>query len=90
MRKYVYVCTIYLLLVQLNSFQIIVLITYIFKVKESNEEWNRCLDTNGVILGRCVYECGENEECRNQCVNEFDERQLNCPCEASTQIYLVK
>ena len=53
------------------------------KVKENNEEWNRCIDSNGVILGRCVYGCGGNSECKDDCVAEFEERQLNCPCEVS-------
>ena len=30
---------------------------------ETNPEWNRCLDENGMTLGRCVYECGDNKDC---------------------------
>ena len=61
-------------------------ITLIFKERESNEEWNRCLDSNSLILGRCVYGCDGNEECKDQCVAEFEERQLNCPCEVSIEL----
>ena len=56
-------------------------VTFLFQYKETNEEWNRCIDSNGMILGRCVYGCGANSDCKDDCVAEFEERQLNCPCE---------
>ena len=60
------------------------------KERESNEEWNRCLDSNSLILGRCIYGCGENEDCKDQCVTEFEDRQLNCPCEVSIESEKLK
>ena len=61
--------------------------TWIFKFKEENEEWNRCIDSNGMILGRCVYGCVGNDECKDDCVAEFEERQLDCPCEVCSIPY---
>ena len=55
--------------------------TLIFKDRESNEEWNRCLDSNGIIWSRCIYACAGNAECKDNCVAEFEEQVLNCPCE---------
>ena len=50
---------------------------------ETNQEWNRCLDENGVSLGRCVYDCKDNEDCEDQCLERFKIRQIECPCEVS-------
>ena len=57
------------------------IMTLIFKDKENNEEWNRCLDSNSLIWGRCIYDCGGNDECKGICVDEFEKNLLNCPCE---------
>ena len=51
------------------------------KVVEQNEDWNRCIDDNSLTLGRCVYNCQNNEQCEDDCVARFKTRQLDCPCE---------
>ena len=55
----------------------------IFKDKESNEEWNHCTDSNAMIFGRCWHGCGSDDKCKDGCAAEFEEIQLNCPCEVS-------
>ena len=57
--------------------------TLIFKDKENNEEWNRCLDSNSLIWGRCIYACGSNAKCTDDCVTKFQEQLMNCPCEVT-------
>ena len=51
------------------------------KVVEQNEDWNRCIDDNSLTLGRCVYNCQDNEMCEDDCLVLFKTRQLDCPCE---------
>ena len=51
---------------------------------ESNPDWNACIDTNGIAMGRCVHACNENEACESDCLNAFKTRQMNCPCEVSS------
>ena len=51
------------------------------KVVEENQDWNRCIDDNSLTLGRCVYNCENNEQCENDCLARFKTRQLDCPCE---------
>ena len=53
----------------------------IFKYKESNKEWNRCIDSNAIIFGRCWHGCDSDNQCKNDCAAEFEEIQLSCPCE---------
>ena len=48
---------------------------------EENQEWNRCIDENSLTLGRCVYDCQNNEQCEDDCLARFKTRQLDCPCE---------
>jgi len=50
-------------------------------VVEENPDWNRCIDDNSLKLGRCVYNCENNEQCEDDCLDRFKTRQLNCPCE---------
>ena len=51
------------------------------KVVEQNEDWNRCIDDNSLTLGRCVYNCQDNDQCENDCLARFKTKQLDCPCE---------
>ena len=51
------------------------------KVVEENQDWNRCIDDNSLTLGRCVYNCENNEQCEDDCLARFKTRQLDCPCE---------
>ena len=51
---------------------------------ESNPDWNACIDTNGIAMGRCVHACNGNEECEMDCLNGFKTRQMDCPCEVSS------
>ena len=46
-----------------------------------NENWNNCLDVNGMSLARCIYNCEDNGDCENDCVAQFKGRTANCPCE---------
>ena len=48
---------------------------------ENNQDWNRCIDDNSLTLGRCVYNCNNNEQCEDDCLARFKTRQLDCPCE---------
>ena len=56
-------------------------LTHFIKVVEENQDWNRCIDDNSLALGRCVYNCTNNEQCEDDCLARFKTRQLNCPCE---------
>ena len=47
----------------------------------ANEDWNTCLDTNGMSLGRCIYHCDNDEACETACVHHFKMKTENCPCE---------
>ena len=51
--------------------------------KESNGDWNICIDENGSKLGRCIYACNNNDACEDQCVEQFKTRQNDCPCEVN-------
>ena len=53
----------------------------IFKEKENYEEWIRCHDLNTLIWRQCIDACGDDEECRDDCMAEYEEQLLNCPCE---------
>ena len=46
-----------------------------------NVNWNVCIDENGSKLGRCIYACNNNDDCEDQCVEQFKTRQYDCPCE---------
>ena len=35
----------------------------LIQVKESNDDWNTCLDENSLQLGRCVYACNGDRNC---------------------------
>ena len=67
----------YLNIIYIPSKRSIKIMTLIFKDKENNEEWNRCLDSNSLIWGRCIYACGSNAECTDDCVTEFQEQIMN-------------
>ena len=54
---------------------------------EENPDWNRCIDENSLKLGRCIYNCENNEDCENDCINRFKTRQVNCPCEVLKKKY---
>ena len=51
--------------------------------KKENDQWNRCIDTNGAILGRCFDDCEDDESCEAICTAEFKQNQKKCPCEVS-------
>ena len=51
------------------------------QAKETNEDWNNCLDENSLVMGRCVYACNGDRNCMSDCNDDFLERQLDCPCE---------
>ena len=53
------------------------------EVVEENPDWNRCIDDNSIMLGRCVHACNDDQGCEDDCLNRFKTRQLNCPCEVS-------
>ena len=55
----------------------------IIQVKESNDDWNTCLDENSLQLGRCVYACNGDSNCEADCSDDFRQRQLDCPCEVN-------
>ena len=57
------------------------ILIYYIKVIEENQDWNRCIDDNSLTLGRCVYNCQNNEQCEDDCLARFKTRQLDCPCE---------
>ena len=50
------------------------------KTVQSNPDWNNCIDTNSIAMGRCVYACQGNESCEADCLADFKTRQLDCPC----------
>ena len=50
---------------------------------ESNLEWNKCIDANGIAMGRCVRACDGDESCELDCLTDFKSKQLDCPCEVS-------
>ena len=52
-----------------------------FQARESNTQWNRCIDDNSLSLGRCIYQCQNHELCEVGCLEEFKTRQTDCPCE---------
>ena len=54
---------------------------FFFQEKETNADWNDCIDDNGSKLGRCIYSCNNNDTCEDQCVDQFKTRQFDCPCE---------
>ena len=54
-----------------------------FKEKEVNLDWNKCLDENSLLVGRCLYECNGDMNCVADCYDEFTERQIQCPCEVN-------
>ena len=53
------------------------------QVKETNVDWNTCLDDNSLQLGRCVYACNGDRNCEADCNDDFRQRQLDCPCEVN-------
>ena len=58
-------------------------LTTVIQAVEENPNWNKCLDQNGMTLGRCIYSCEDNEECESACVQQFKTRTEDCPCEVS-------
>ena len=53
--------------------------------KKENDQWNKCIDANGAILGRCFDDCADDESCEAICTAEFKQNQKRCPCEVFTQ-----
>ena len=39
------------------------------------------MDTNGQSLARCIYNCGDDESCETDCVQQFKAKTDDCPCE---------
>ena len=35
-----------------------------------NDQWNLCVDQNGILLGRCILECEQDSTCEKTCVSE--------------------
>ena len=58
------------------------------KAKETNFDWNQCLDENSLIVGRCLYNCNGDMDCVADCYDEFAERQKQCPCEVRFETFL--
>ena len=58
-------------------------LTSLIQDVEENFNWNKCLDQNGMTLGRCIYSCEDNSECEAACVEQFKTRTEDCPCEVS-------
>ena len=58
----------------------------IIKVKETNENWKKCLEENSLEVGRCLYGCQGNTDCESDCNDDFRARQLECPCEVRFSI----
>ena len=59
-------------------------LTVIIQDVTENVNWNKCLDINGMSLGRCIYNCEDNEDCEASCVDQFKTRTDDCPCEVGT------
>ena len=45
------------------------------------DDWNRCIDSNGISLGRCIYDCKNDQDCEMECLADFKSMQDKCPCE---------
>ena len=58
-------------------------LTAIFQDVTENANWNKCLDVNGMSLARCIYNCVDNGDCEDACVEQFKIRTEDCPCEVS-------
>ena len=54
------------------------------QVVENNAEWLRCMDYNSSRLGKCIYECENDKQCEDECVDSFKILQKDCPCEVSS------
>ena len=52
---------------------------------KSHPDWNKCIDHNGMTMGRCVHTCNGNDACELDCLAEFKSRQMDCPCEVSNK-----
>ena len=48
---------------------------------QSNADWNTCIDSNSIKMGRCVHSCDGDVSCENDCLAEFKSLQIRCPCE---------
>ena len=59
------------------------IINNLIQAKETNEDWNNCLDENSLVMGRCVYACNGDRNCMSDCNDDFLERQFDCPCEVN-------
>ena len=64
-----------------TNLSVLHVLIYYIQVVEENQDWNRCIDDNSLTLGRCVYNCQNNEQCEDDCLARFKTRQLDCPCE---------
>ena len=62
-------------------------LTAIFQDVTENSNWNKCLDVNGMSLARCIYNCADNGDCEDACVEQFKIRTEDCPCEVSSMFY---
>ena len=59
--------------------------SFYFQDVTKNENWNKCLDKNGQSLGRCIYDCNDDEWFEADCIWEFKVDTDNCPCEVCTR-----
>ena len=58
------------------------MISYNFiQEKETNEDWNTCLNENSWVAGRCIHACNGDRDCDADCSDQFWYRQRECPCE---------
>ena len=56
-----------------------------FQDVTANADWNKCLDTNGMSLARCIYHCADDADCEANCLQQFKTKTDDCPCEVSSQ-----
>ena len=56
-------------------------LTVVFQDVTENSNWNKCLDSNGMSLARCIYHCKDNVDCEDACVAQFKDHTTDCPCE---------
>ena len=69
-----------------NSFDLISSREHLLQNLETNVEWNRCTDSNGASLARCILHCERSKRCEDDCISEFENEQTKCPCEVPVNL----
>ena len=46
-----------------------------------------CVRENSEILGKCILDCGDDNQCENKCVVDFKNDHKFCPCQVWCMIY---